>query len=126
MTSNGAGALPTFQASAGFAWSEITGTTVSLASNNGYILNHASVIIFATLPTTCSVGDTIALVGKGVGGWRLAQNASQIVHFGSSDTTAGVGGFLQFTNRYDTIEILCTVANLEFTVRSSVGNLTIV
>lgn len=108
-----------------FAWTEVTGTSQSMAVNNGYILNNAG-LVTATLPTTAAVGDLISLVGKGAGGWLLAQNASQLIHFSSATTTTGAGGSLASTNQYDCVDIICTVANTTWTVRHAVGNLTIV
>ena len=128
LTSNGAGVAPTFQAvpsSGGMSWSEQTGTTQAMAVAHGYILNNAGVVT-ATLPATAAVGDIMAIVGKGTGGWLMAQNSGQTVHFGSVNTTTGAGGSLASTNRYDSLEIICTTANTDFVVRSSIGNLTVV
>jgi len=43
LTSNGAGALPTWQAAAsgGFAWTTVSGTTQAAAINSGYVANNA-------------------------------------------------------------------------------------
>ncbi len=108
-----------------FTWTEVTGTSQSMAVANGYILNNAG-LVTATLPTTAAVGDLISIVGKGAGGWLLAQNSSQLINFSSATTTTGVGGSLASTNQYDCVDIICTVANLVFTVRHAVGNLTVV
>ena len=108
-----------------FAWTEVTGTSQSMAVNNGYILNNVS-LVTATLPTTAAVGDVMSIVGKGAGGWLLAQNSSQLIHFSSATTTTGVGGSLASTNQYDCVDIICTVANSTWTVRHAVGNLTVV
>lgn len=109
----------------GVVWTEVTGAAVGMAVNNGYILNNVG-IVAATLPATAAVGDIVIIVGKGSGGWIMAQNAGQQTHFISSDTTTGGGGFLASTVRYDCVELVCTTANTDFTVRSSTGNLAIV
>ncbi len=106
-------------------WSEVTGTSQAMAVSNGYILNNAA-LVTATLPATAAVGDVMEIVGKGAGGWRLAQNAGQTVHFGNQNTTTGAGGSLSSTNRYDCIAIICTTANTDFVIKSSIGNLTVV
>jgi hypothetical protein len=125
LTSNGAGVAPTFQAvGGGFTWSEITGATVALAVANGYIMNRGT-LITATLPATAALGSIIALVGKGAGGWLIAQNSGQTIHFGNLDTTTGATGSLASTAQYDCVEIICTTANTDFVVRSSIGNLTV-
>jgi hypothetical protein len=107
------------------AWAEVTGTTQTAAINSGYILNNAG-LVTVTLPAAAAVGDIIQLAGKGAGLWRLAQNASGIVHFGSANTTTGTGGSLTATNRYDCLNLVCIVANNEWVVTSSVGNFTVV
>lgn len=126
LTSNGAGALPTFQAPAGgFAWTEVTAATVALAVNNGYIMNRATAIT-ATLPATAAQGSIIQLVGKGAGLSIIAQNSGQTIHFGNQNTTTGVSGSLTATNQYDAIELLCITANTDFSVVASQGNWTVV
>lgn len=107
-------------------WSEVTGTTQALAVNTGYILNHATTMIVATLPSTAAVGDVIRIVGKGAAMWKVAQNASQYIRFAGLTTTTGTGGYLQAENAYDCIEIMCTTANNGWTVISSIGNIVVV
>lgn len=123
LTSNGAGALPTFQDT--FVWNEVTGTSQAGAVNNGYITNNAG-LVTVTLPDTAAVGDIVRIAGKGAGGWLIAQNAGDTIHFGSSDTTTGVGGSLASTDPSDCVELLCTTANTDFTVLSSIGNITVI
>jgi len=127
ITTSGAGSTVTVDGSAfqQFTWNEttVTGPT-SMAVNNGYIANNAATVGF-TLPATASVGDIIRVTGKGAGGWSIAQNAGQTVHFGSSDTTTGVGGSLASTDAQDTVELLCITANTDFNVLSSIGNVTV-
>lgn len=104
--------------------SEVTGTSGSLTNNKTFIANNAALVTL-TLPTTASVGDIIEVVGKGAGGWRIAQNASQQIHRGSSSTTSGVGGRLDSTNRRDCIRLICTVADTEWTAQSLNGTITV-
>jgi len=121
----GAGTLNLETAASGFAWSEVTGTSQAIAVGNGYILNNGA-LVTATLPATAAVGSLIEIVGKGAGGWLVAQNASQTIHFIGSDTTTGAGGSLASTNRYDSISLVCITADTDFVVKSSVGNITVV
>lgn len=128
LTSNGAGSLPTFQAGGGgggITWNEVTGTSQTATVDNGFITNNASLVTI-TLPTTAVLGSVVRIAGSGAGGWKVAQNASEIIHFGSSDTTTGTGGSLASTNRYDAVELLNIVADTEWVVISSVGNVTII
>lgn len=108
----------------GITWNEVTGTSQSAAVNNGYICNNAA-LVTVTIPTTAAVGDTVRIAGSGAGGWKVAQNASEIIHFGNQDTTTGTGGSLASVNRYDAVELVCIVANTEWVVTSSIGNLTV-
>jgi hypothetical protein len=109
----------------GTPWTNVTGTTQTAAVNNGYIANNAS-LVTVTLPSTAAIGQTVSVAGAGAGGWKLAQNASQLVHFGTSVTTTGTGGSLASVNQYDAVEVVCIVANTTWTVINSQGNLTVV
>lgn len=125
LTSNGAGAEPTWEdAATGFTWNEETGTSANMVVNNGYITNNAG-LVTVTLPSTAAVGDVVRVTGKGAGGWRIAQNASQTIYFGTMATTTGVGGRLDSTQQRDSIELLCVTANNDWNVLSSIGNITV-
>lgn len=108
----------------GTTWNEVTGTSQSAAVNSGYICNNAS-LVTVTLPDTAAVGDILEIAGKGAGLWTIAQNASEVIHFGNLDTTTGITGGITATHRRDCIKLVCTVADTEWTVLSSVGNLTV-
>lgn len=106
-------------------WSVITADQ-SAVVNNGYVANKAGLLIL-TLPTTSAVGSLIELTGMNTAlGWQIAQNANQIIHFGNVNTTTGVAGSLASTLTYDAVRIVCNVANLEWIVLSSQGNITYV
>jgi hypothetical protein len=122
---NGAGSITINATGTGMTWTDVTGTTQAMAVNNGYTANNAGVVTL-TLPATAAYGTVMAVVGKGAGGWTIAQNSGQTIHFGATNTTSGATGTLSSTKQYDTVFILCTVANNEFTVYSSIGNLTVV
>ena len=106
-------------------WNEVTGTSSAMAVSNGYIANNAGLVTL-TLPATAALGSVIEVSGKGAGGWLIAQNSGQTIHFGNSTTTTGVGGSLASTLQYDTVKILCITANTTWVVLSNVGNLTVV
>lgn len=110
---------------AGFSWTEVTTTSQAMAVDSGYVMNNAS-LVTGTLPSTAAFGDVIRVVGKGAGGWKIAQNASQVIHFGNQDTTTGTGGYLASTDDNDAVELLCVTANTDFVVLSSIGNITYV
>lgn len=128
LTSNGVGSSPTFQAAAagGISWSVVTGTTQTLAANNGYFANNGTQVDFS-LPATAAVGDTFAVAGmNNATGWTITQGAGQTIHFGDTDTTTGAGGSLTSTATYDVVELVCNVANTDYVVTRSMGNITIV
>jgi hypothetical protein len=107
------------------SWVDVTGTTQAMAVNTGYTANNAALVTL-TLPTVAAYGTVIRVCGKGAGGWTIAQNAGQTIHFGVATTTTGTGGSISSTAQYNTIELLCTVANTTFTELSAQGNLTVV
>jgi hypothetical protein len=127
LTSNGAGALPTFQAAAagGLSWSVITDASKTMVVNEGYIGNRATAITF-TLPTTAAVGDQVAITNIGAGLPVIAQNAGEDISVVGSTTTTGVGGSLTATEQFDSIHLICTVANTNWNVLNMTGNWTIV
>ena len=114
-----------------YTWSEVTGTSQAAAVNNAYVANNAGLVTI-TLPTTAAVGDRILVVGKGAGGWKIAQNASEQIIFreGGTDavdeTTIGTGGSVASTDDYDSIELVCTTADTTWRCISAKGNLTLV
>lgn len=122
---NGAGSITINSTGAGLSWTDVTGTSQAIAVNNGYTANNVGLVTL-TLPATAAYGSVVSVVGKGAGGWKVAQNSGQTIHFGSVNTTTGAGGSLASTNQFDVLSILCTVANTDFTVLDSIGNLTVV
>jgi len=105
-------------------WSEETGISVGMAVNSDYIANNAALVTL-TLPAAAAVGDIISVVGKGAGGWLVAQNAGQTIHKAGASTTTGVGGSIASTAQYDSVEMVCITANTDFVVRSSEGTITV-
>ncbi len=129
LTPNGSGAViingPFIAPGAGFNWNTITGTSASMTVESGYIANNAGLVTL-TLPTTAVVGSSIIVTGIGTGGWRIAQNSGQIIHFGTSNTTTGTSGSLSSTATRDSLEIVCVVTNTDWNVINAIGNITIV
>lgn len=102
-------------------WSVITADQTAEV-NNGYLTNKGTLLVL-TLPTTAAVGSMIRVSGMNAGLWKIAQNASQVIHFGKTDTTTGTSGYLLATQTRDSVELVCCVANNEWNVLSSVGNI---
>jgi hypothetical protein len=122
---NGAGSITISANGEGLSWTDVTGVSQTAAPNNGYTTNNSS-LVTVTLPAVISYGAIIRVVGKGTGGWTIAQNAGQSIHIGTSTTTVGASGSLSSTAQFDGVELLCSVANTTFTALSWVGNLTVV
>lgn len=106
------------------SWTVITADQTA-EINKGYLTNKATVLGL-TLPSSAAVGSMIRVSGMTTAGWKITQNASQVIHFGKTDTTVGTAGYLQSTLARDGVELVCCVANNEWNVVSSVGNITIV
>lgn len=120
---NGAGSITISSSGGGFSWNIVSGTTDDFVASNGYICNNAAGVS-VKLPATAAVGDSFKITALQVS-WTVEQNASQIIHFGDQSTTTGVGGSLASTNARDVLEFICVVANTDFQVVSSIGNITV-
>lgn len=105
-------------------WTVVTDATDDLEVDNGYFANRGAGVTF-TLPATAALGDVISVSSINAGGWTIAQNAGQTIHIGNQDSTTGVGGSLASTAIGDTVTLVCSVANTEFVVISSMGNITV-
>jgi len=109
---------------ADFTWNEVLIGAANMVANNGYVTNSVATISL-TLPLTCPFGATMRIGGKGLGGWKILQNASQFIEFGLMNTTPGVTGGIASNNANDSLEVVCITADTDFLVLSSVGNFTI-
>ena len=127
LTTDGSGAVTwVANSSAGVVWSAVTANT-DLTGDTGTIANKAGLLTM-TLPATGVLGEIIRITGINTAvGWRIAQNANQQIHMGTSSTTAGVAGYLEATNIRDSVELVCVVAggSSEYNVISSIGNITV-
>ncbi len=103
-------------------WTDVSGTSQTLAANQGYTADNGALVTF-TLPASAAVGDMYVITGRGAGGWKVAQLSGQQIHFGALATTSGTGGSLASTGQYDSVGIVCTVANVEFNVVESIGQI---
>lgn len=110
--------------STSFQWTEVTGTSQNAAVNNGYIANNAALVTI-TLPATAALGSIVRVVGKGTGLWRIQANTGQTIHFGNTDST--VAGYVEASQTYDSLEVLCTTADTDWTVSNGPmgGNFTV-
>jgi len=105
-------------------WEVISDATKTIVVNHGYFSNRAGRVTF-TLPATAAVGERFIINSLTAQGWRIAQNALQDIRIGNQITTNGITGCLESTAIGDSIEIVCSVANTNFNVVSSIGNITV-
>ncbi len=108
------------------SWSSTTSTNQNLIAGLGLIQGNAAQSFF-TLPLTALFGSVIEVTSLAVGGagWRILQNAGQSMHIDNSTTTVGVTGFLQGSNSFQSIRLVCVAADTTWTVLSHVGTITI-
>jgi len=98
-------------------------TTVALTAGTFYLANAATLITF-TLAASPTAGDTYVIVGIGAGGWKVAQNASQLIELPTGiTTTTGTGGSLSSNNRYDCVTITYSETSNTFVATNIVGNI---
>lgn len=105
-------------------WATTSGLSGTMLSGRGYVSNSSSLLTFP-LPSTSAVNDIIRVSGQGTGGWKITQASGQQIHYGSVNTTIGTSGYLQNSNRYDSVELRCITANQEWIVISSQGSLSV-
>lgn len=107
-------------------WVDVITTPVNLIANMSYVSDTGATLTSFTLPTTAAFGTIIQVAGKSSGGWTIAQNTGQTIHFGNLSTTTGTSGSLSSSNQNDYVRLLCTIANTTWNVIGSIGNITIV
>jgi hypothetical protein len=106
----------------GVTWSTINANTPA-AIDSGYIVDGVGTIVI-TLPAVSPAGSVFKVTGiNNATGWQIQANTGQTIHFGAVDTS--VGGTLTSTGTYNSIEIVCSVADTAFNVLSSQGNITV-
>lgn len=95
----------------GLTWATIAGTTQAATVNTGWIPTNVGLTTI-TLPATAAIGSVISVQGQGSGGWTIDAPGSQIIHVGSTATSAG--GTVSSANQYDAITLVCIVADTEW------------
>ena len=108
----------------GLSWTYSTTGQTGIV-NYGFI-STASTLSTITLPATATLGSTIEVTGIGTGAWKIGQLANHQIHFGVINTTSGATGYLQSTQTYDSIRLLCTTKDNEYTVLTVMGNITVI
>lgn len=110
--SSGPGTITISGTGSGFGWTEVTGTSQMMMADNGYVANNAGLVTLI-IPATAAFGTTINVIGKGAGGWLIQAGVGQTIQVGSLATSSA--GTVASTNRYDSIQLICTTANTVWT-----------
>jgi len=104
---------------------------LQLFANNGYYLTNAAAV-GTILPVASVLGSMIYLITSDASaanaGFTIAQNAGQYIVESNASSTIGVGGSLSILNQLQTsltMQLICTVANTEWTVFSTNVNPTL-
>jgi len=100
----------------GLTYSEVTGTSQSASVDNAYVTNNAA-LVTVTLPSTASIGERVVVIGKGAGGWQVAQNSGQTIIVDDNTTsTSGATGHIDSADRYAMVELTCITADTTWLV----------
>lgn len=91
----------------------------------GYIINGLGIREIG-LPTSSTIGDMVFIMGNQADGWSVRQNASQKIRMGEYQTTPGTSGYLQSSNQYDQVTLVCIETNTTWRVLNLQGNLLLI
>lgn len=109
---------PIWQAGAGGGgitnWQTVTAASITAAGGDGIVANRSATPVQVELPAIFNVGDEIAILGLGTGGWTMVANAGQTIKFGSISTS--VAGSISSDIQNANIFIRGLVANTTWTV----------
>ncbi len=89
--------------------------TQAMAVNTTYLVNDPASLVTFTLPAVSSTFDRISIVGLSANGWIITQGVGQQIQVSPLSTTLGATGTLASTGRYDTLNLICIVANTIWT-----------
>jgi len=115
------------QGAGGLIYNIATGD-MAMSENAGYIINHTTPTdkVVLTLPTGNTANGRIEIVGRSVGGWRVAQNTGQKIIFGYMETIEGTGGYIESSHNNDFVKLVCLNTGSypsEYAVAGSVGSI---
>lgn len=96
-----------------------------IQTSTRYIPSSDSARVLLTLPNyAVDVGSRFTITGKGLAGWRVAQNSDDQI-MGITNSTAGTMGYVQSQSRFDAAEFIC-IGSRQWKCQAKDGNLTIV
>lgn len=113
---------PVWQNPNGLLWQVNTTTPITVALNNGYIANEASATLIYNLPAIAAIGSTVSVTNiSATQQWQIQANTGQIITLGTVSSTSG--GTATSMQNGDTVTLICTVANTNWQIISSIGNI---
>jgi len=110
-------ALQALLSSGGLTKNNVTTSTVTMVSNNSYLINNGASLCTLTLPASPAINDVVKVIGNSSGSWEILPAAGQTINFNSKSTTTSV----TTTNQYNCAELFYAGSN-SWTLEAS-GNL---
>ena len=95
-------------------WKTITAASVSVLPGDGIVSNRSITPVQVELPIGFDVGDEVAIMGLGAGGWTLIAGAGTSIEFGS--VTTSIAGSISSDITNANIFVRGLVANTTWTV----------
>jgi len=113
-TSNGSGSLPSFVAApTSLPSTTLFGTSQTAVVNNAYVSTNGS-LTTVTLPATAAVASLVKVSSSGAAGIKITAGSGQTIKgLGNTTTTAGS---VTPAGQYDSIQVVCVVANTTWVV----------
>jgi hypothetical protein len=128
ITTSAAGSTVTITGSGGgITWDRKTTTPITMVAANGYVQANAGAgLTTFVMPATAALGTVIEVIGESSGGWTIthAVGTNQLIQYGSVATTTTTGS-LSSSNRYDSVKLVCRVADTVWSVVSAIGVLNV-
>jgi len=93
-----------------------------LRPNEGFVADGAGSRVFSLPVAPPPIGTTFSVYGGDAAGWRITQNAGEVIVFGEKTTPTGVGGYLESTDSKDHVELIY-IGSGQYRVRNAMGTL---
>ncbi|MBF8264063.1 MAG: hypothetical protein HW387_1728 [Parachlamydiales bacterium] len=108
----------------GLVWTSTAVSVNPVVANTGYVCTATSPTVVTLTLNTMVQYSLLEVAQRGTGQWKIAVSATgKLIYLGNQVTT-DTTGYLQSTADGDSVRLLCTTADTEWQVLSSVGNIT--
>lgn len=122
IATSGSGSTITFNVVGGGLETTVSTTTPASPAVNTRLVTNTAGLFTVNLPAVAAVGSMLIVSGLGAGGWILDCAAGDTIESPGGSTSSG--GTLASTNRYDSVTVVCVVADTTWVVESQMGVLT--